>query len=82
MENNGGNRSCAALNQALCEAHFFVTELNLYLDTHPNDKKALEMFHEACCQYKCCKEAFEDACYPVNPCGAKCADEWDWLCGF
>ncbi len=75
-------QNCPALYQALCEAHFFVTDLNLYLDTHPCDQKAIALFQEACQQYKCCKEAFEKACFPVNPCGSCQDDYWNWLCGF
>ena len=41
--------SCEELMRAIMEADFFAVDLKLYLDTHPNDKRALEMFREACC---------------------------------
>ena len=74
-------KDCPALMDKLCEAHFFVHDLKLYLDTHPDDRNALEMFKEACKQYCACFEAFERCCYPLRECGAGEDGEWDWLCG-
>ena len=73
--------SCNELMCAIMEADFFAQDLKLYLDTHPNDERALEMYREACKQYKACKAAFEECCYPLTPCGADCDCEWEWLCG-
>lgn len=79
MANNGQN--CCKLLQAVDEASFFMQDLKLYLDTHPNDTVAIEMFREACKQYKTCKEAFECSCYPLQACGARDDNCWDWLMG-
>ena len=73
--------SCSQLLQSLDEAAFFALDLNLYLDTHPDDEAALAMFREACRQYQCCKEAFEESCFPLNPCGSCAKESWDWLDG-
>lgn len=78
MENNS---NCRRLLQAVDEASFYMQDLNLYLDTHPNDTAAIEMFKEACKQYKTCKEAFECSCYPLNACGSRDNECWDWLRG-
>ncbi len=77
MENN----NCRRLLQAVDEASFFMQDLKLYLDTHPDDATAVEMFREATKQYKACKEAFEESCWPLRAedSGENC--EWDWLCG-
>ena len=56
MENNPNARQ---LLQAVDEASFYMQDLNLYLDTHPNDTTAIEMFKEAAKQYRACKDAFE-----------------------
>ncbi|MCL2108687.1 MAG: spore coat protein CotJB [Oscillospiraceae bacterium] len=78
---------CSKLMDSLCEAHFFAHDLKLYLDTHPDDTTALEMFNEACRQYCACFEAFERCCYPLRECGAggdsaaAVNGGWDWLCG-
>lgn len=78
MENKA---KCAALLQRLSEASFFTVDLKLYLDTHPDDEKAIEMFREACRQEEACRDAFERCCYPLRPCSAGEDGEWDWLMG-
>lgn len=80
MENNM-KPSCAQLLKGVSEAGFYATDLQLYLDTHPDDTRALELFREACRQYETCREAFEDCCYPLRACSAGRDGEWDWLCG-
>ena len=50
MENSGssGNSpACDELLRAIDEASFFAMDLKLYLDTHPDDTRAVEMFREA-----------------------------------
>lgn len=83
--NSGGNsspdKSCEELLRAIAEADFFAQDLKLYLDTHPDDSRAIEMFREACRQYKACKAAFEDSFYPLTACSAGKDGEWDWLEG-
>ena len=37
--------SKAELTKKLQEVGFMLVELNLYLDTHPNDKKALQLYN-------------------------------------
>lgn len=81
MENNNSGAVCRKLLQAVDEASFFMQDLKLYLDTHPNDAEAVKMFREACSQYKECKEAFECNCYPLTSCGGSSMEYWDWLNG-
>lgn len=73
--------SCEELMRAIMEADFFATDLKLYLDTHPNDSKALEMFREAVRQSKACKAAFEDSFYPLTAYSAGENGCWDWTDG-
>ena len=70
--------SCDELLRAIAEASFFAQDLKLYLDTHPDDKRAVEMYTEACRQYKACKAAFEDSYYPLTACSAGHDGCWDW----
>lgn len=70
--------SCDELLRAIAEASFFAQDLKLYLDTHPDDKRAVEMYTEACRQYKACKAAFEDGYYPLTACSAGRDGCWDW----
>lgn len=79
-QRSGGNSnaSCEELMRAIMEADFFAQDLKLYLNTHPNDMRALEMYREACKQYKACKAVFEDSFYPLTACCAGKDDCWDW----
>ncbi len=73
-----GNASCEELMRAIMEADFFAQDLKLYLDTHPHDQRALEMYCEACKQYKACKAVFEDSFYPLTACSAGKDGCWNW----
>lgn len=78
-DNNGsGDVSCKELLRAIMEADFVATDLKLYLDTHPDDSRALEMYREAVRQYKACKATFEDTFYPLNATAAGRDGVWDW----
>lgn len=77
----GNDGGCEELMRAIMEADFFAQDLKLYLDTHPNDARALEMFREACRQYKACKAAFEDSFYPITAHSAGMDDCWNWTDG-
>ena len=70
--------SCEELLRAIAEADFFAQDLKLYLDTHPDDKRAVEMYAEACRQYMACKAAFEDSFYPLTASSAGRDGCWDW----
>ena len=73
--------NCAELMCAIMEADFFAQDLKLYLDTHPDDKRAIEMFRDAVKQYKACKAAFEDSFWPLQAYSAGKEGCWDWLSG-
>lgn len=76
-----GNASCEELMRAIMEADFFAQDLKLYLDTHPDDNRAVEMFREAVRQSKACKAAFEDSFWPLTAHSAGTNGTWDWLDG-
>ena len=80
MENNR-QISAQQLMRKVCEAMFFMTELNLYLDTHPDDTKALRMFNEASENAKVCFELFQNRYYPLVSASADCDNDWEWLVG-
>lgn len=78
---NSSSESCDELMHAIMEADFFAQDLKLYLDTHPDDTRAIEMFREAIRQSKACKAAFEDSFYPLTASSAGINGKWDWLDG-
>ena len=75
------NVSCQDLMRAIMEADFMATDLKLYLDIHPDDERALELYRDAVRQYKACKATFEDTFYPITATSAGRNGTWDWLDG-
>ena len=75
---NNTDASCEELMRAIMEADFFAQDLKLYLDTHPDDTRAVEMFREAVKQSAACKAAFEDSFYPLTASSAGMDGTWDW----
>ncbi len=56
---------------------FAIIELGLYLDTHPDDQKALCMHREYCKQVKNLKDKYQKMYGPLTifyPC-----NKWRWL---
>lgn len=78
---NNTDASCEELMRAIMEADFFAQDLKLYLDTHPDDTRAVEMFREAVKQSAACKAAFEDSFYPLTASSAGMDGTWDWFDG-
>ena len=58
---------------------FVIQELALYLDTHREDKEALEVYCEYKEQYKEAKKRYEAQCGPLTHHGACCNKEYRWL---
>ncbi len=57
---------------------FTVTELCLYLDTHPTDKNAMEYFnHYNRIKQQMVRE-FSQKYYPLSLDQAECGKEWQW----
>ena len=81
MNGMNGNMSQGAMFEAIRQVSFVMDELRLFLDTHPDDEKALELYREAVKQTEACRCAFENEFYPLR---ASCAGKdcgWDWLSG-
>lgn len=64
------------LQQIKCYS-FAVTDLALYLDTHPDDEKALCLHNKYCKELKDLKDAYQKVYGPLTyyyPC-----NKWRWL---
>lgn len=57
---------------------FLLTDLNLYLDTHPFDKEALEYFNHYSRILKELKKDFAAKYYPLTLSNAGGYKEWTW----
>lgn len=75
------NSSFSDLMHAIMEADFYAQDLKLYLDTHPDDTRAVEMFREAVRQYKATRKVFEENFYPLTSDEAGKNGTWDWIEG-
>ena len=71
----------AALLKKLGAYAFAAYDWNLYLDTHPDDERALELYREAVREADACRCAFESEFYPLRASSAGKECSWDWLCG-
>ena len=60
--NNSNNMSCDQMFTRICELEFALTDLNLYLDTHPDNKEALDMFTKLSATLKSLKYDYSVKC--------------------
>lgn len=58
---------------------FAVQELALYLDTHREDKEALELYRSYQQMYERCREEYKKQHGPLNHTRASAAECYDWL---
>lgn len=56
----------ATLWKEINEASFAMNDINLYLDTHPTDKAALDYFHKCVKMRKQAMQEFESHYYPLT----------------
>lgn len=58
---------------------FALQELALYLDTHREDREALELYRTMQQMYAQCREQYETTCGPLTHM-SPVVDEYKWLC--
>lgn len=58
---------------------FAIQELALYLDTHRDDKEALEVYQEYQKMYNHCREEFLKKHGPLNHFQEETSDKYNWL---
>ena len=59
-------------------ADFVLTELALFLDTHPQDRRALEYFNHYNRIKNQMEKEFSQKYFPLNLRLADCSKEWSW----
>lgn len=57
---------------------FVVTELTLYLDTHPYDRNAMEYFNHYNRMKNQMEREFSQKYYPLNISLVECSKDWSW----
>jgi spore coat protein JB len=58
---------------------FYLYDLNLYLDTHPNDKKALAKFNEVNAKRKSAYELYISKYGPITAVQNTSEEHFDWI---
>ncbi len=78
--NSGGTLTGTLAEQirALC---FVKTELELYLDTHPNCRTAIDYYHRTVDELKRLTEEYENTVGPLTAMGNVSTDQWRWVEG-
>ncbi len=57
---------------------FALTDLNLYLDSHPEDTAALERFQEIKKEYECLRQEYVDTIGLLKMTDQSSTDRWSW----
>ncbi len=78
MNTNVPNR--AALLRKIMEVDFALNETVLYLDTHPDCKRALALYHEYAEKSKELKTCYNENYGPLSPDDNVSKTSWDWIC--
>lgn len=78
---NGAKPCKEQLMQLINEVSFAVNDITLYLDTHPEDEKALQYFQE---KEHIRQEALKDYARYYGPltidtANDSCSDSWEWV---
>jgi len=69
-------------DELMCElqaADFAALELQLFLDTHPYDTRALMMFTSAVQKAAMLRNEYESMYGPITPAGAAGRMPWQWI---
>lgn len=77
LKNNNSERNM--LMRKIQANYFSAYDLQLYLDTHPNDKKAFNMFKELVTKTKNLIEEYEQNYGPLTAWGSIKSKTYDWL---
>ena len=83
MESNCGTldeREQLMLKRVM-ETGFFLQDLKLYLDTHPRDAQALQLYCKTAEQYRRQHDYFSQNVYPLTADTAGGKDCWNWIEG-
>lgn len=67
------------LLREIMAADFQVIELNLYLDTHPNDQRALMIFSQSSQRAMMLRHQYERMYGPITPMTTNPGYPWKWI---
>lgn len=80
MNNNGMNNDRRELLEQIRAIQFMTVDLNLYLDTHPDDHRALHEYNQYVCQLRALKNEYERRYGPLTNFGYSLSQyPWRWI---
>lgn len=74
--NNSNNMSQNEMLNQIMSLNFAINDLTLYLDTHPNDSKALCMHNEYCNRVSTLIENYQNSYGPLSINSASNFQDW------
>ena len=77
--NDGVSKGRAKLLNNIREVGFAITELNLFLDTHPYDRNALAMFKRLCAKKQELTAEYTAKYGPLCVCDSGGDTPFDWV---
>ena len=85
MQNNMNSRVGGTLKGSLAEQiralRFVKTEIELYLDTHPKCRTAIDYYHRTVDELKRLTEEYENTVGPLTAQGVTDTENWTWIDG-
>ena len=75
-ENSASRRE---LLRKVQEADFYAYDLLLYLDTHPNCIRALELYTNTVAEAKALRKEYEEKYGPLTPSASRDQTPWQWI---
>ncbi len=81
MNMNQNHNQCAAKMKSLRALDFAIQETVLYLDAYPENRQALNYYHQLMKQRKMMAEDYESHCGPLTMYGNTAQSSWDWIEG-
>ena len=74
------NRERLEMLKRVMELEFTAVDLNLFLDTHPNDRKALAYFEKIVVELRKATKVYEEKYGPLTYCGVTPnKNYWQWV---
>lgn len=73
------NADCNGLLQTIYQAGFAMDDVNLFLDTHPCDRDALNYYHYVAKLRRDAMNAYKAQCGPLMMDQVEVCDYWNWV---
>ena len=79
MNDNKMNRDKQELAEKVRELSFVKAELELYLDTHPRCKTALDYYYKTVDALKALREEYANTVGPITAGESTNTEQWAWI---